>query len=202
MTKKTKLNTTLKLLEEKNACANGYQTLIDYIGHNYDKNAEINLLTILKSNGINHFFWAFRALQQEKPIWNPVLNNILADIAESVLNIFEEKYTDDKRPRAAIEACRNRNITYDDLVVASNAANAAANEVDDDYNAKRAVYAAALTASVAATALTTEIGAAFTIATIIPIAAVDAIYTRAKECENTRTKEQEKQIKIIHNYLE
>ena len=86
---KVKLTTTLELLKSKDACSDGLETLIKYLGEDYPQDKEINLLTILKSNGVRHCFWAFRATKEDNKI---ALRLICADIAESVLHIFEEKY--------------------------------------------------------------------------------------------------------------
>ena len=142
MTDKIKLTTTLKLLKEANACSDGYKTLIDYLGHDYGDSTEINVLTILKSNGIDHFFWTFRVLQQDRKIYAPILNNIIADIAESVLCLFEEKYPEDKRPRLAIVACRES--------ILSNVAWAAAWAATDARAAARAAAWAVAEAAEAA----------------------------------------------------
>ena len=54
------------------------------------------------------------------------LSLVAADIAETVLHIFEEKYPNDKRPRLAIEAARNTEMSLEDKREAANAAYAAA----------------------------------------------------------------------------
>lgn len=139
---KTKLTTTLTLLKGKNACSDGYKTLIHYIGHDYDENKEINLLTILKSNGIDHFFWAFRAISQPAEIATKIKNNIVADIAESVLHLYEKQYKNDDRPRKAIESCRNNHINASDAALAAYAAGNAINAIAA-HDANYADYAAA-----------------------------------------------------------
>ena len=80
-----------------------------------------------------------------------------ADIAESVLPIFEEKYPNDSRPREAIEAARawsngkGTNAAADAASYAADAAYAAA--ADDAYAAAAAAsYAAAAASSYAAAA--------------------------------------------------
>lgn len=60
----------------------------------------------------------------------------LADIAESVLHIYEEKYPNDKIPRIAIEATRANKVTKEIIDNAAYASDAAY------FNAAHAAYAA------------------------------------------------------------
>ena len=59
------------------------------------------------------------------------LSLVAADIAETVLHIFEEKYPNDKRPRLAIEAARNTEMSLEDKRKAANAADVAADAAAD-----------------------------------------------------------------------
>ena len=70
--------------------------------------------------------WALRATVENSVV---VTRLVAADFAESVLHIFEEKYPDDSRPRAAIAAVRafaKGEIAEEELRVAWDAARAAA----------------------------------------------------------------------------
>lgn len=85
------------------------------------------------------------------------------DCVERVLPYFEEKYTEDKRPRKAIEACREWEHTgvfkMADVRKTALAAHAAAREVGED-NAARSAARAAGQAVATAHVPTHSIGAA------------------------------------------
>jgi hypothetical protein len=140
-----KLTTSLNLLKKVGACSDGLETLLKHIGQRYDPGTPINLLTILESNGVDHFFWSFRALEQDWKDARPILISIVTDIAESVLHIFEEKYPADDRPRKAIEAAK----TETDLEKLQEAAAAAAFAARAEASAASAAWAAKYAASAA-----------------------------------------------------
>jgi len=65
-----------------------------------DLNTEVSILEILNSNGIADVVWALKTQDyKDYCLFN-------ADVAESVLHIFEEKHPGDKRPRKLIEGIR------------------------------------------------------------------------------------------------
>lgn len=101
--KKTRMTTTLALLKQRRACARGYKTLLESLPANYPQDQPINLLHILKSNGVQDMMWALRATEQNEP---KVRVAICADMVARVLKHFEARYPDDKRPRDCINACR------------------------------------------------------------------------------------------------
>lgn len=85
-----KLTTTLKLLKEHGA-PEGYLTpLLHYIGHDYDENKEINLLTILESNGAGHCVQAFKTLLNDKTYRN--VFKIISELAEDVFKCVSQYY--------------------------------------------------------------------------------------------------------------
>lgn len=106
-----KITTTLNRIIKANW--NNYQIniLLNHIGHDYDPDKPINLLTILESNGFDRFLWALEILEQNFVEIEPILTNITADIAESVLVFFEKEYPNDDRPRKIIEAARYVNYS-------------------------------------------------------------------------------------------
>ena len=61
---------------------------------------EVSILEILESNGVKDAFWAFQTQKYRDYCL------ILADIVESVLHIWEERYPNDNRPRLAVETIR------------------------------------------------------------------------------------------------
>jgi hypothetical protein len=138
-----KLTTTFNLLREKNACETGYKNLAKHLGGvtAYGKDVEIDLLTILESNGFDDAVWCLRATVQDS---DNIKRIITCDFAESVLHIFESKRPGDDRPRKAIEAARGfiaGSVSREDM----QKARAAANEAD-----AASAYAAAAAAAYAA----------------------------------------------------
>lgn len=155
--------TTLNKIKEYNPCPDGWGKLLKHLGKSKADDKRLYFKTILKSNGIQDAVWALRTLTFEDRCL------FQADVAESVLHIFEKKYPDDKRPRKAIEAVRNykaKGISLDELrgkkrdadaaayaaydaaAYAADAADAAADadaDADDAtaYAAAAAAYAAA-----------------------------------------------------------
>ena len=121
-----KLTTTLNRLRAAGACSSGYAKLLAGLGGvGYDHDAPINLLTVLQTNGANDCLWALCATEQN---CDKIARLIAADLAESVLHIYEGQYPKDSRPRAAIEAARTLATANDDAAraAASDAAWAAA----------------------------------------------------------------------------
>ena len=59
------MKTTLNKLKLKGACKEGYAKLSEFLGgaRNYGKDKDINLLTILESNGIEDTLWCFRVVE-------------------------------------------------------------------------------------------------------------------------------------------
>ena len=143
---KTTLNTTLKLLCRHNACDGRLEAILDSLPKNYPKDKTINLLHILESNGINYFFWSWRATT-EKGL--EVKRMILHDIIASIKHL----HPDQKVIRQVLKALKSgegvkeaRNAAYAAYAAAyADAADAAA------YAAAAAAYAAATAAAYAAT---------------------------------------------------
>jgi hypothetical protein len=100
-----------------------------------------------------------------------------ADIASSVLLIYEEKYPNDLRPRRAIEAAYVGDSNAANAAANANAAAYAANAADAAYAANAAAYAAyaaTYAATYAANAATTAAYAATTATYAAAIYAADA----------------------------
>ena len=119
-----------------------------------------------------------------------------ADCAEHALSYFEEKYSDDTRPRTAIEACREWARTgvfrMADVRKTSLAAHAAARDVQEDPAARSAARAAGQ-ALATAHVPTHAIAAAIYAATAVRDAANPA------DAERATTREREWQ---YHHLLE
>ena len=154
-----KLTTTLQKLRDAGACESGYKKLAKHVGgcKKYGMDTEINLLTILESNGVQDMLWSLRATDQDS---KRTASKLAIDFAMEALPIFEAKYPDDKRPRHAIQAARdylNCSILLETLRDARRAAAAdaayAAYAAADDADAAYAAYdAAAADAAYAAAA--------------------------------------------------
>lgn len=127
--KKTKLLTSLSLLKSHDACSDGLETLIKSLPRGFEEDKEINLLHILTSNGLDHFFWAWRATSKPE---KRVKRLILADIIELVEPIYLKSYPASKMFKQVLRALRTGR-----RVEEAKEADAAA------YAAARAAYAAA-----------------------------------------------------------
>jgi hypothetical protein len=164
--RKIRLVTTLNELRAAGACVGSYKKLLTALGGtSADHDAPLNILTILKHNGVQDALWAMRLCKESKR----VARFMAADFAEDVLPIFEAKYPKDQRPRKAIEAARKLGSSADAAYAAADAAAAAA-----AYAAADAAYAAAAAAAAADAAYAAAYAAADA-----AYAAADAAYAAA-----------------------
>ena len=108
-----KLHTTLNLLRKNGACATGYAKVVRRVGLDYDKDAAINLLTILDSNGVSDAVWALRSCTD-------------SDKASSVSASFAAWCSDAAAAAAAAAAEDDVVAAIDAVAVAAVAAGAAA----------------------------------------------------------------------------
>ncbi len=151
---RARLTTTLNLLKQNDACASRFKHLYKSLGGtSFDPDAPINLLTILKLNGVSDCLWALRATSEN---CERQARLIAADIAATVLPIYARNHPNDKRPKNTIDVARQFArgcATRRRLIAACNAASAASAAVYAAvYAAAAAVYAAdAASASAAAT---------------------------------------------------
>jgi len=102
--KKIIFETTLKKIRVKQPCEEGWAKLLAYLGKTKADNEPLNILTIIKSNGVQYALWALQAV--DHPDRDRVSRLMACDFAESVLPIFEKKYPDNKRPRECIKVAR------------------------------------------------------------------------------------------------
>ena len=93
-----KLTTTLNKIRACSPCASGWRTLVKHLGEDFDPDAEINLLTILESNGVADMLWTLRATDQES---KRVASQLAIEFAATTLPIFEKRRPNDERPRKA-----------------------------------------------------------------------------------------------------
>jgi hypothetical protein len=135
------LTTTLRLLRNAHACTSRYTFLREALGPKYGDNKPINLLAILKTNGLDDALWALQATAQN---CNMVARLVAADFAARVLPIWAKKYPKDDRPAKAIKAAKDfarGKITREELAAAGAAARDAA--WDAAWDAARAAAVAA-----------------------------------------------------------
>jgi hypothetical protein len=132
-----KMKLTLNRIKEKHPCTSGWKILMKSLNKTEADNDEFDLMDVLKSNGIEDAIWCLRCFDYLDYCL------FLADVAESVLHIYERD-NDNPAPRNAVAAIREYklgNITKNDL---KNAYAAAA-----DAAAAYAAYAAAADAAAA-----------------------------------------------------
>ena len=161
-----KLTTTLNKIRACGPCTSGWRTLLKHVGEDFDPDAEINLLTVLESNGVADMLWTLRATDQDS---KRVASQLAIEFAEQALPIFEKRRQNDERPRKAIQAARDYldgKISLEELracrshSAADAAADAAAADAADAAAAAYAAYAAAYAADAAAYATATGVGGA------------------------------------------
>ena len=99
-----KLTTTLNKIRACSPCDSGWRTLLKHVGKDFSPDAEINLLTVLESNGVADMLWTLRAIDQDS---KRVASQLAIKFAEQALPIFETRRPDDDRPRDAIQAARD-----------------------------------------------------------------------------------------------
>ena len=152
--------TTLNKIRSHNPCKDSYAVLLKSLKKTKPDDEPLSFRYILDTIGIQDAVWCLRTLQYKE------FCLFSADVAETVLHIFQEQYPEDSRPREAIEAIRKFNsgeITQDQL--AKSAANAyaayaasyaayntsydasCATSYADAYSAARASYDASYNAS-------------------------------------------------------
>jgi len=191
-----KLTTTLAKIRACSPCTSGWQTLLKHLGKTEADNDEINLLTILKSNGVQDMLWCLRATNEDS---KKIASQLAIEFAEQALPIFEKRYPNDKRPRNAIQGARDYLAGKIDLATLRNLrayAYAA-------YAAYAAAAYAAYAAYAAADADADAYAAAAAAAADADAAAYAAAYADAyADAAYARKKAQEKQAEIIRMILE
>jgi len=177
------MKTTFQKIRDKKPCASGWEKLVGYY-HPESLDEEVSFEEIIKSNGIKDAIWALRCIDDKD---NVAL--FCADIAESVLTIYEERNKENKAPRECINAIRlyvKGDISKNTLLEKNHAAAAAAYAA----YAADAVAAAAAAAAVAAVAAA-AVAAADDAAYVAAAAADAAAYVAADADAARETKWQE-----------
>ena len=196
-----KLTTTLNRIRACSPCGlkpnpdgtlKGYQKLAAFLGADFNPEEEFNLLRVLDSNGVQDMLWCLRTTLQDP---KKIASQLAIEFAEQVLPIFEARYPDDKRPRAAIQTAKDFNagiISTEELRTAQRAAADAADAADAD-----AAYAAAAYAAYAAYDAAAADAYAYAAAADAYAAAADAA-----DAADARKTMLEKQADIIRMILE
>jgi hypothetical protein len=120
--KKYLLTTTLQMLKDANACEDGYSSVVKGVGKDYPLDKPINLLSILESNCVNHFFWAFRCTTQDNKI---PLRLILHDIIKLVEPIYLKQFPNSKVFKQVLKALSTGRGLYAAARAAADAADSA-----------------------------------------------------------------------------
>ncbi len=119
------METTLNKIKAFAPCSGGWSKLLKGLGKAKANDSELELMDILKHNGIKDAVWALRCFDYKD------YGLFLADIAESVLHIYTAKHPYDERPASAIKAVRD----YCKGLIDKNELNAAADAYDAAYAA-------------------------------------------------------------------
>ena len=191
------LTTTFRRLRSAGACTERYKFLRAALKGVKDTEP-INLLTILRTNGLDDALWALSATSKN---CDKVARLMAADFAEEVLPIWR-KYSQDKRPELAIKAARDSahgRISVEELAAAWAAARDAAWAAARDaaWAAARAAAGAAARAAAGAAARDTAWAAAWA-------AAGDAAWGAAWAAAGAAARDaaRAKQIEIFTRYLQ
>jgi hypothetical protein len=133
------MNMTVVKLTKLDACPEGIQ----YFKEHKFKTVEQAITEILKTNHDKRLDWSNWLISHSLSKMNCIRYAVYA--AEQVIDIFEKKYPEDKRPRKAIQAAKRylKNPTEENKERCK-AASSAASDVDDAaaWTASWAAYAA------------------------------------------------------------
>lgn len=138
------MKTTLNNIRKYYPCEDSWKKLLNHLGKTEADNKPLKIKIILDVLGVEDAIWALRAVDG----YDKEIRLFACDCAESVLNLFEEKYPNDTRPRKAIETARqfaNGECELHDLIRARNAA------LDATWDASGATWYAAWAAKCSAT---------------------------------------------------
>lgn len=187
-----KLTTNLNRIRSCGPCTSGWRKLLKHVGEHFDPGAEINLLTILESNGVSDMLWTLRATVQDS---KRIASQLAIEFAELTLPIFEQRRPNDARPRNAIQGARDYldgKISVDKL---RDLQSHAYDAYIDAYDAYAYAYAAATYAAASAAAYTTATYAASA------DAASAAAYTASSAAGSAHEKMRDRQAEIIRMIL-
>jgi hypothetical protein len=196
-----RLYTTLRLLREAEACADGYRNLRESLPGSWRDDDKIDFLHILAFNGVDDTLWALRAVipEQAADAENRA-RRIAVELAERVLPLYENRHPDNDAPRRAVEAARkfaDGEISRDELTAASRSAAAdlavigAAAEAEAQALAMGGVRAAQIEAAVEAAraaSWTVGVSAIVFVGSVVESAAEAALLASGSNAEYYRQK--------------
>ena len=198
-----KLTTTLNKIRACSPCTSGWKKLLSRLGTDFNLDAEINLLTVLESNGVADMLWTLRATEQDS---KRIASQLAIEFAEQSLPIFEERLPNDLRPRQAIQAARDYLDGTIDLAALRKAyatayaaaASYAAAAYAASYSASYAAYAAAYAAS----SYSASYSASYAASYAASYSADATAYAAAAPYAAAREKARQTQAEIIRMILE
>ncbi len=138
---------TLNKIKEHSPCKSGWKILLTSMNKTEADDVEFELIDVLNSNNIEDAVWCLKCFDYLDYCL------FLADVAESVLHIYESEY-DSKAPRKAIQGIRDYKggkITKEELKVLADDAYVVAINSDSDSAYASAYAAAAHSAAFAVT---------------------------------------------------
>src|SRR3990167_8155885 len=99
------LHTTFRKAKKAKACVESYHKMAEALGgvKKYGLDTLIPLDKVLEVCGLDDTLWALRIVLEPA---DREIRLMACDCAERVLPLYELRYTDDKRPRLAIEIAR------------------------------------------------------------------------------------------------
>ena len=98
-----KLTTTLNRIRAYCPSPALMRTMLEHLGPDYDPDADINLLTILESNGVQDTLWCLRATEQDS---HRTAVKLGLAFAERALSIWGRAYQNDSRIRDTLRMVR------------------------------------------------------------------------------------------------
>lgn len=132
------MKTTLNEIFKHNPCGQWRRLLLKNLGKTSSDDEPLDLMEILESDDIEGAVWSLRCFEYRDYCL------FLADVAESVLYIFEENFQDDDRPRLLIQGIRDYHAgnstkkELENLRLAADAVNDTANNAADVYSSDAA----------------------------------------------------------------
>jgi len=169
------MKTTLNEIKKHYPCFSGWNSLLKHLNKTESDDEPLELTTILEANGIKDTVWALRCFDYSDYCL------FLADIAESVLAIYEKDNKSDA-PRLAIKAIRDYKsgiIKKEQLSAAADSAYATAHASDYAHAASNTAAHAAATAADATANTATYAAYAYTYADDADVAS----FARSKKWE-------------------
>ena len=156
---------TLSKAKAAGACESAYKAALKAV-KDKEKPLTIEDLEAIEGLTLGDLYWAVR-LTNATPL---EVRRLKADNAALVLDIFEEQYPKDRRPRKAIEVARDANSTAEELIntaTATATATAATAAYDAAYAAATTYNTSAVAAAAAAVYAVYSAAAATTVAVAI-----------------------------------